>query len=244
MPMPENNPREVGGGDEMAIEALAPGAWQVIRAAMRAVPATKYALGVAGIAAAGAIVLALLGSPTTGVIGVAVTIAFSMVVLLFAHLARQKPATFHRPAVIVLWCVTLLFAATLIVLFTSFFIGYPLDLRPGHAVRDTGLPGLGQYRCTVDSTEMSNCFIEDRNERTSIRFDAAKPSDTRVVHQIYGSLQASGSCASAQLSRRFATDDEAPQVGSAGTLDICKNADRWEGSWTDTKEMRFVLAHM
>lgn len=102
----------------------------IVRAAIRAVPATKYALGTAGVAAAAAISVGLLGNPTAAVVGVTTTLALSTVLLLFANLARQKPATFRRPAAVLLWTMTWFFVAATAALFSSFFFGFPLSFKP------------------------------------------------------------------------------------------------------------------
>jgi hypothetical protein len=111
----------------------------VIRAAIAAVPFTKYALGLAGFAAAASIAMRFLGSPAATLIAVAVTLSGSLILLVFANLARAKPKTFLRPAQFVMWATLILFVATLALLFTSFFFGQPLRLQPTSVLAVTGI---------------------------------------------------------------------------------------------------------
>jgi hypothetical protein len=95
-----------------------------------AVPATRYALGAAGIGASAAIVLAVFaGRPVFAVFGVTLGVVFAIVVLVFARLAEHDPATFFVPARILMWVTICLFSTSLVLVFTSVFFDIPLPLK-------------------------------------------------------------------------------------------------------------------
>lgn len=129
-----------------------------LRLAIKAVPATKYALGLAGFAAAGSIAAQYLGSPTAAVIGTSVTIAGSVIVLVFARLVALKKEVFLRPAQFLMWAMTVMFVAAITLLGSSFFVGLPLDLRPTRAPvapPASGAPtGKSKDEAQRDTTDM------------------------------------------------------------------------------------------
>jgi formylglycine-generating enzyme required for sulfatase activity len=91
----------------------------------------KYALGVAALAGVGSVAVGWLGSPPAAVFGVAACLVGCILVLVFAQLARAKPTVFLVPAQVLMWSAIVLFVAMLGLLFTSFFFGQPLPLKPG-----------------------------------------------------------------------------------------------------------------
>jgi hypothetical protein len=78
--------------------------------AIRAVPAVRYALGVAGIAAATAIIYAIFQQKAeVAIIGTAIMIAFMVVLLVFAALSRISIGIIQYPAILLLWITIICF---------------------------------------------------------------------------------------------------------------------------------------
>jgi Ca2+/Na+ antiporter len=115
---------EQGKGASGANSAIS----DLLDSSVRAVPATRYAHGLAGIVVSACLAMVLAGSPTAAIMGASVMLGGSIVLLVFAKLSDAKPKMLRGPMKITLWAVTLLFLATLTLLFTSFFFGKPLPL--------------------------------------------------------------------------------------------------------------------
>lgn len=116
--MEENNTTAPSNHDPRAI----------LSDAIKAVPATKYALGAAGFAAAAAIVLGIFwGSGRLAFFGTLIALAMAAVVLVFAKASKSR-----LPAGLIatfMWGTMVLFMAALGCTFSSVFFGSPLDLR-------------------------------------------------------------------------------------------------------------------
>jgi hypothetical protein len=101
---------------------------ELLREAIKAVPAVRYALGVASIATAAAIVLAIFQQRAEiAVIGTAVMIAFMVVLLVFATLSRMSVGFIQYPAIILLWVTVICFCLLISLLTTSFFFSWPVN---------------------------------------------------------------------------------------------------------------------
>ena len=100
--------------------------FQVLREAIRAVPAVKYALGVAGIAAVVAIVFGLKLRPDIAVFGALIVIGLMFVLVVFSSYAgQQQHPGFLAPAVVLVWFYTLLVIAATTLFVTSYFWHWP-----------------------------------------------------------------------------------------------------------------------
>src|SRR5216683_4875796 len=111
----------------------------ILREAIRAVPAVKFALGVAGIAAAVAIVYGLIGDPRVAVFGIILMFGLMTVLVVFSNFAR----TSHKSTVLPLllgWTFVILTIATSILLFTSVFFNSPLPLSSRMMLTPTSTP--------------------------------------------------------------------------------------------------------
>jgi hypothetical protein len=102
---------------------------QVLGAAIKKVPAVKYAFGLAGIAAAIAIIKGLLVDWRVAVFGTIVMLILMAVLLVFAKLATMLGKWFIGPAITLMWFSLLLFIFTGSFLFTSVFFDWPLQLK-------------------------------------------------------------------------------------------------------------------
>jgi hypothetical protein len=102
----------------------------VLRESIRAVPAVRYALGIAGIASVIAIVRSFHLEPKVAVIGMITMLFFMVMLVVFAHLTSLASADFRIPALVFTWCALLLMIAFAVAMFTSVFFKWPIsDLR-------------------------------------------------------------------------------------------------------------------
>ncbi len=117
---------------------------QILDAAIAKVPSVKYALGVAGVFVVVAIVVTLSVDLRVAVFGTLVTFGFMVVLLVFAKLAAAGPKMFVAPAAVLLWAFTVLSIAASVLLVTSVFFRYPVDLegwlRPGASAAMAATP--------------------------------------------------------------------------------------------------------
>ena len=134
---------------------------QILREAIRAVPAVKYALGVAGIAAAVAIILGFHMKPEIAFFGTVIVIGLMFVLVTFSRYAGQGHSHLIGPAILLAWFFTLALMATTTLLMTSYFIHWPPIQR-----RDLNTTHEGKKQ-----------DIEDSQQPASTHLDAAKTLD-------------------------------------------------------------------
>lgn len=103
---------------------------QVLKQAIRAVPAVRYALGIAGVAAVIAIVKLFGLNPTVAALGTVVVLFLMAALVVFANLSALGAGDFRLPALVFTWSALILLIACAILLFTSTFFGKPLQLVP------------------------------------------------------------------------------------------------------------------
>src|SRR5690349_635400 len=101
----------------------------ILKQAIKAVPAVKYALGVGGIIAVIAIVRGFGIDLRIALFGTIVMFVLMTLLVVFASLARQKGSQFRLPALVFTWFSLISVMAVALVLFTSVFWGRPVDLR-------------------------------------------------------------------------------------------------------------------
>ena len=101
----------------------------ILRDAIKAVPAVKYALGVAGIVSAVALISAF--GLDLRIAGFATIIMILLMVLLviFAKLTTTASHHFLRPVLILMWCALVLTLGSATLLFTSVFFRWPVPLQ-------------------------------------------------------------------------------------------------------------------
>lgn len=101
---------------------------QVLQDAQKAVPATRYAAGVAGIAAAVAIVAGFQLDLRIAVFGTVIVLGLMFVLVVFAALAAHAGASLVYLALFAAWCFSLLTVATSTMLMTSYFFAWPRSI--------------------------------------------------------------------------------------------------------------------
>ena len=120
------------------------GQMALLRESVRAVPAVRYALGVAGLLAVVAIAGAIGLTPTVAVFGTLIVLVLMIVLLLFTRLTATAPRHFLRPVLVLMWSSLGLLLATAALLFTSVFFHWPLDFRAAPTVAAAPLEPAAQ----------------------------------------------------------------------------------------------------
>jgi hypothetical protein len=93
----------------------------ILRAGMRAVPAVKYALGIASIGAAIAMSAAFFASTSTTVMGIAIMLAFMILLLVLAAITGVIRKELRNPALVITWCILLTFLGSVGIFVSSVF---------------------------------------------------------------------------------------------------------------------------
>ncbi|MBF0378259.1 MAG: hypothetical protein HQK72_12365 [Desulfamplus sp.] len=104
-------------------------AYQILKDAIIAVPAIKYALGIAGIISVIAIIKSFKIDWRIAFFGTVIMLFLMVVLVIFARLTQQQDMSFRLPILVFIWFSLLLMMAVAIMLFTSVFFAKPLDLR-------------------------------------------------------------------------------------------------------------------
>ncbi len=97
----------------------------ILREAIKAVPALKYAFGLLGLVAVAAIVAMLKVEPKIAVFGTVVILILMVAVVVFARLTTLDTGILKYPAIVFLWSFTLLTVATGGCLFSVATMGKP-----------------------------------------------------------------------------------------------------------------------
>jgi hypothetical protein len=103
---------------------------EFLKAAIKAVPPVKYALGVGGIVAVVAIVVGGWKiDPVVAVLGTIAMLLLMTILVIFAKLSARPASTFALPALVLTWFSLLMMMATAAGLFGSVFFGTPVNLQ-------------------------------------------------------------------------------------------------------------------
>jgi hypothetical protein len=100
--------------------------WKVLLAARKAVPAVDYALGTAGIAAAGAIVTAFLGKGKVSIIIFGAMLVAMTLLFVFARLVTSTSLMITYAGYFLTWAVVLFFVTFLVFTAMAMAIGQPV----------------------------------------------------------------------------------------------------------------------
>lgn len=104
-------------------------ALSILREAIKAVPATKYALAVAGVVAAIAIIKSLSVDLRVAGFGTVIMLIMMAGFVVFARVAALGRGDLRLPALVLTWFALALIIAISIVLFTSVLFKEPIDLQ-------------------------------------------------------------------------------------------------------------------
>jgi hypothetical protein len=106
--------------------------FKLLKTAIEAVPAVKYALGVAGIAAVVAIILGFHLNSQVAVFGTLIVIGLMFVLVVFSNLSQRPDNNLHGPATVLVWFYTVTVMASTVLFITSYFWGLPVNLASNH----------------------------------------------------------------------------------------------------------------
>lgn len=166
-------------------------AFSVLNAARKAVPAVKFALGAAGIAVAGAIVMAFLGNGRASFIIFGAMIVAMLLLFVFARLVSAKSTwAVKATGTVLIWAVTIFFCTFLLFTVTAVAAGWPSTW-----VRMLGLPeptpaqsGANQDEALgARITEALTSGYYDRALADAIAYVKVAP-DSPDAHNLLGSV--------------------------------------------------------
>src|SRR5438067_1955114 len=101
----------------------------ILKRAIQAVPAVKYALGVAGIAAVVAIVAGLKVDLRIMVVGIPFVLVLMVLLVVFGALAKTGQGDIQVPALVLCWAVLILTIFSAALSTSSFFFEWPKPMR-------------------------------------------------------------------------------------------------------------------
>jgi hypothetical protein len=101
----------------------------IIREATKKVPALRYALGVAALAAVVALVKTFQINFRAAVWGTIILLFLMVILVVFAKLAASQSSVFVGPVKVLMWTCVIAFVSTTALLFSSVFFGVPQDLK-------------------------------------------------------------------------------------------------------------------
>ena len=138
--------------DEQNAPQKPPTPWGVLLEAVRAVPAVKYALGVAGVASAAAIAIAFFKSPAAALLATIVMLALMAILYVFTRLVAADQQHAQGAALVLMWfCLGLFFVWSVLLTLSVFFdipkplpalLGRLLDTpKAATGTQDAGAPG-------------------------------------------------------------------------------------------------------
>jgi hypothetical protein len=99
--------------------------YNLLRDAIRAVPAMKYALAVAGLGAVVAIVLGLRLSPQVAVFGALIVLGLMFILVIFTGYASQGRSALAGPAAVLVWFYTFAVIIATALFMTNHFFNWP-----------------------------------------------------------------------------------------------------------------------
>lgn len=114
--------------------------FSILRAAIQAVPAVKYALGMLGIVAAISVAKLLVSSFRVAALGCLVTLVLMVMLLVFAAATKLVAGSLKVAALILVYSFLAVSVATVLCLFSSVFFKWPVDLRSWLTVETRVIP--------------------------------------------------------------------------------------------------------
>jgi len=124
---------------------------KIVKDSAKQLPAMKYAVGIVGLLAILAIIGLIKVSFQVAAIGIIVLIMLMVFLLIFAKLTTSSSAVFHYPKLLLLWSSAILAILTVILIFTSAFFSYPINLN-----------SLAEKKQTEVSSAKKSLHIEGR----------------------------------------------------------------------------------
>jgi hypothetical protein len=201
----------------------------ILKQAIKAVPAVKYALGVAGIIAVIAIVRGFGIDFRVALFGAIVMFVLMTMLVIFASLARQKGSQFRLPALIFTWFSLICVMAVSVTLFTSVFWGRPVDLRSLLATKASA-----PIQVSDDQRQVSCSDVVDPKKigRPEIHLSDPEPGNSQEMNskidEFSGNAQAERAI---ELMGQLTSDTGSSDECYAAASDALKLWDRAQANW-------------
>ncbi len=213
---------------------------KILEKSINAVPALKYALGVAGIVASIAIISSLRLDLRVAVFGTVVMLVLMVALFVFSKLIKIKNKYVLYPAILMLWSFVGLTIFTAVLLFSSVFFNYPINLKSmlAEAAQDDTSIVKGEYLCKTAVGALDNCRIEQGSTLT-IYFESPSIDNARFPH--FGELSCTNNeCISnietlKCLGCKVPNYNQKEELQSDGVLYLSRESSQggngWSGSW-------------
>ena len=175
---------------------MVPQLLKIIRESIKAVPAMKYALAIAGLLAVVALTAALRISPQVAVLGAIVTLVLMVAMVVFARLTTTAPRHFILPVRVMMWGFLTVTVSTACMLFTSAFFQWPRDLRELMSTKpaQAALVAPGPIRSAVtpppEQSELKKLIVIAQEHQSSRDYATAWETISRTFEQYPKSTEA------------------------------------------------------
>jgi tetratricopeptide (TPR) repeat protein len=162
----------------------------ILHAARQAVPAVDYALGAAGVAAAGAVITGLLGNGRAAIIILGGTLIAMLLLFGFARLVAAQSSSATLAGVVLLWAVIGFFCTFLIFTITAVAFRWPPAWAAtlgfdAPAARPNSSAEWSLENCKADFDDAFRAFLLDRSNvsRASKLIDCKNPYGYSLLGQ-------------------------------------------------------------
>jgi hypothetical protein len=133
---------------------------RLVNAASKKVPAVKYAFGLVGIAACGAIIALVLGTTKSALVILSLTFIGSILLFVFARLSTSSNRSIFIAGAVLIWSVVGFFTFFLIITTTAFVSAWPLPWAEFLGISSQREDALCQERVNVMWNQLSNSNIQ------------------------------------------------------------------------------------
>ncbi|HWZ43617.1 MAG TPA: hypothetical protein VNW97_09070 [Candidatus Saccharimonadales bacterium] len=144
---------------------------RLLRAAIDGVPAVKYALGIAGVISALAIVKGFFASTGSALLAAAAMLILMSMLLVFAAASKLGPTSLRLPALIFTWATMIFFVTAASLTLTSVFFSWPrafpaflgdvqqLDSNPSKNITSAEIPLLVRVKNEATGEPVANAAV-------------------------------------------------------------------------------------
>jgi len=164
--------------------------FKIIKEGTKAVPATKYAVGVAGLIAIVALIASFKIDLRIALWGTIVLFGLMILLVLFAKLSQTASEDFKTPVRVLMWSFTIVFISISILLTSSVFFKVPIDLQfilVGNHVKSDEKKVISVSNVQNDSTEKETLYKQGFRVNYMRLFGAGGvPSLMRIIESKFG----------------------------------------------------------
>jgi hypothetical protein len=161
---PESKPKRIES-------LISSGPFRILQAAIKAVPAVRYALGVLGIIAAISLAGTLVTDFRVAVFGTLIALGLMALLVIFAAATRLVPRFLIPAAIVFVYAFLTLAIATAFLIFTSVFFKWPVNLR--HWIVDDYENNQRKPHTLLEVTN-ANLYADNYDKGQWERFDPIK----------------------------------------------------------------------